>query len=465
MDNQANNIEDLINQMQKTENGNGKAHAVPNYPVVVSGDLQAFGSEQSAKVSGNPHVLNTHFEWFFQDAMRNANGKNAEQEKKISDLKKEITGLESNNDKLLNDIKDLEVNITYTEKEIEKNKQKEALEIEEKKDIINKKNVEIDRIKNGDYSVLGTEVKPGDRIGYYIGLGILCFLTLYLVIFYTSVIYSAFILDPIKAAADAAMKGGAFSSAIINLNAIPDTYGEHGLLGVLFLLFATFMFIGMGYLLHKFNINKQYLKAGFVYAFTFSFDAVLAYTIVRNIYHAKQLTGTGGDNTKQDWNWLMALGSMDFLIILMAGFAAYIIWGFILDYMISEYDNIVPARVGIKTRETEIIQIEELIQDMKDRFSEGSTSFFSKIENMKIAKNELRTKFDNNVTAVEIKKTDITSLERTVSISIGDLKTKISQFLIGWCAQIKMTNQEDSKAQISECHYKLDTFYKTIKID
>jgi hypothetical protein len=462
MDNQANNIEDLINQMQKTENGNGKAHTMPSYPVVVSGDLQAFGSEQSAKVSGNPHVLNTHFEWFFQDAMRNANGKNAEQEKKISDLKKEITGLESNNDKLLHDIKDLEVNITYTEKEIEKNKQKEALEIEEKKDVINKKNVEIDRIKNGDYSVLGTEVKPGDRIGYYIGLGILCFLTLYLVIFYTSVIYSAFILDPIKAATDAAIKGGIFSITVVNLNAIPDTFVEHGILGVSFLLFSTFMFIAMGYLLHKFNVNKQYLKAGFVYAFTFSFDAVLAYTIVRNIYLAQVATGA---IPNVPWNWHMAIGSMDFFIILMAGFAAYIIWGFILDYMISEYDNIVPARVGIKTRETEIIQIEQLIQDMKERFGEGSTSIFNKIENMKIAKNELRTKFDNNVTAVEIKKTDITSLERTVSISIGDLKTKISQFLIGWCAQIKMTNQEDSKALISECHYKLDTFYKTIKID
>lgn len=432
------------------------------YKLPISTDLQSFGAEQSAKVSGNPHVLNTHFEWFFQDAMRNAMGKNSEQEKKIDNLKKEISGLESNNDKLLNDIKNLDLKILDYEDKIEDARKVEIVEIEAKKDIINKKNIEIDKIKSGDYSVLGTEVKPGDRIGYYLGFGIWIFLTIYLVIFYTSVIYSAFILDPNKAAIAMAEKGGIFSITIVNLDAIPDTYAAHGFLGVAFLLFATFMFIAMGYLIHKFSKSKKYVQAGLFYLFTFVFDAVLAFTIVKNIYIAQV---SSGSIANEPWVWQLAYKSMDFYIILMAGFAVYLIWGVILDYMISEYDNIVPARVGIKTRETEIAQAEQQIIEIKDNFTNKISNFISKIEEIKVDKNDCRVKFDNNITAIEVKKTDIASLERTVHISIGDLKAKVSQFLIGWCGQIKMTNQEDSMSLIAECHNRLDLFYKTIKID
>lgn len=467
MNDSINNIDINSNDISLSENGQDKV-LQPNQTLLVSNELQAFGAEQSAKVSGNPQVLNTHFEWFFQDALRNANGKNYEQQKKIDDLNKEITGLESNNDKLANDIKDIDSKIVAVEKDIAQNRAKENHDINDKKSLINQKQIDIDKIKNGDYSVLGTEVKPGDRLGYFIGLAIWSFLTIYLVIFYTSVIFSAFILDPAKAAIAMAQKGAIFSMTIVNLQAIPETYQEHGVLGAIFLLFATFMFIALGYLIHKFNRNKEYRKAGFVYAFTFAFDAVLAYTIVEKIYNVQRDSGKVGVDGKTIgvWDWHFAFSSMDFWIILMAGFAVYIIWGLILEYMISEYDNIVPARVGIKTRETEMSQLEQQIIDIKDNFAKSIALLLSKCEELKNEKNDIRAKIDNNITAAEIKKTDITTLERTISISIGDLKTKISQFLIGWCGQIKMTyNQDESKMLISDCHNRLDSFYKYIKID
>lgn len=469
MDNELNNINIDPSDLTITENGHDKSHnKMPNSSLVVSNDLQAFGAEQSAKVSGNPQVLNTHLEWFFQDALRNANGKNYEQQKKIDELNKEITGLESNNDKLLNDIKNIESKITLTEKEITEKREIETQDIADKRKSINNKQIEIDKIKNGDYSVLGTEVKPGDRLGYFLGLAIWSILTFYLVIFYTSVIHSAFILDPVKAAIAGAQKGAFFSMTIVNLNAIPETFQIYGVIGVAFLLFATFMFIALGYLIHKFSRSEQHAKAISVYAFTFLFDALLAYTIVEKIYNVERNAGKVGSDGKTlpAWDWHYVFATMDFWIILMAGFAVYIIWGFILEYMISEYDNIVPARVGIKTRETEISQLEQQIVDIKDKYSKIIAQLLSKCEDLKNEKNDIRAKIDNNTTAVEIKRTDITTLERTISVSIGDLKTKISQFLIGWCSQIKMTyNAEESKVLISDCHNRLDTFYKNIKID
>jgi hypothetical protein len=461
MDTNLLNLENIPN-FNVSENGSVKEHKIPiitHIPVVVSSEIQSFGSEQSAKVAGNPMVLKTHFEWFFQDAMRNATGRNTEQQKKIDDLKKEITGLESNNIKLSNDIEETENIINNIEKSIAGLRAEEYVEVQVKKTLINNKQVEIDKIKNGDYTVLGTEVKPGDRIGYYIGLAIWGFLTLYLIIFYTSVIYSAFILDATNITTNITQ----LTNTIVNLQAIPRTHAEHGVFGVLFLLFATFMFIALGYLIHKFNQNKEIFKSIFVYTFTLAFDAVLSYTIVKNLHQANVLTAKIPNVL---WEASIAFTSMDFYVILMAGFAAYIIWGFILEYMISEYDNTVPARVGLKTRETEILQLEQQILDIKDKFSDFIGQMLQKLDVKKTEKNDLRVKIDNNTTAVDIKKTDITTLERSVRISIGDLKTKISQFLIGWCGQIKMTlPPEESKSLISNCHIVLDDFYKTIKID
>lgn len=435
-------------------------HAVAPINLQISGDLQSFGAEQSAKVSGNPKVLYTHFDWFFQDAMRNANGKNHEQQKKIDELVKEISGLESHNVSLKNSIGEIDARVIDLDKEIQNQRDKEDQEIKELKELNNLKEDEIIKIKGGDYSVLGTEVKPGDRLGYYLGFVIWLFLTCYLVIFYTSVIYSAFILN--LNLVEYQEERSIVSVTVVNLEAIPKTFEAYGILGVCFLLFATMMFIALGYLIHKFNANKQYSKAGFVYVFTFAFDALLAFTIVKNIYQAGIMDGTN----EAPFNASFAFTNMDFYIILMAGFMVYIIWGFILEYIIGEYDNIVPARVGIKSREAEIRQNEDKISDIKLKFSRIIADFSQKKEFLKEERSTLLSKIDNNLTAVEIKKSDISALERTISISIGDLKTKISQFLIGWCGQIKLSLPiSESQQLINECHSAIEYFYKTIKID
>lgn len=436
-------------------------HAVESINLQISGDLQSFGAEQSAKVAGNPKVLYTHFDWFFQDAMRNANGKNHEQQKKIDELVKEISGLESHNESLKNSIIQIDSRVFDLDEGIQNQRNKENGEIKELKEINNTKESEIIKIKNGDYSVLGTEVKPGDRLGYYLGFIIWSFLTMYLIIFYTSVIYSAFILDINQV--EIQDERSILSTTIVNLEAIPKTFHAYGFLGVCFLLFATMMFIALGYLIHKFNANKQYFRFILVYLFTLVFDGVLAFTIVKNIYEAKRLSGLIED---LPFEAKFAFYEMDFYIILMAGFMVYIIWGFILEYIISEYDNIVPARVGIKSREAEIRQNEEKILDVKNKFSKIIADLFQREESLKDEKGNLLLKIDNNMTAIDVKRSDISALERTVSISIGDLKTKISQFLIGWCGHIRLSlPTADGQTLINQCHSEIEHFYKTIKID
>ena len=142
-------------------------------------------------------------------------------------------------------LKELKKNVSEYEQDILVRLKEKETRIEQRKESINKKKVEIKKIRNGDYSFLNTDVKAGNRLGYVIGLTIIIPLTIYLILFYTSVIYNSFILDPIQATIASSRAGKVFSVTIINLKSLPLIFKEYKWIGMVFLITSAFMFLSL----------------------------------------------------------------------------------------------------------------------------------------------------------------------------------------------------------------------------
>ena len=110
----------------------------------------------------------------------------------------------------------------------------------------------------------------------------------------------------------------------------PDTWDEFGILGVLFLLSSTSLFITLGFLYAKWNKDNDQLKKIGVLSFTLLFDVLMAYEIVEKIHLLKYNMGM----EMKEWVPTMVFTNINFWIIICAGFAAYIIWGFVFEFLI-----------------------------------------------------------------------------------------------------------------------------------
>lgn len=117
----------------------------------------------------------------------------------------------------------------------------------------------------------------------WIGMIILVPLTVYLFMFYSSTIYSAFFMG------DESIE---LAKAMLNPAALQLAWAG-GLQEFLFVLLMPMIFLGLGFLLHYYSSGKGiggYLKAGLVVLITFIFDCILAYKIGDSIYNYQSLT-------------------------------------------------------------------------------------------------------------------------------------------------------------------------------
>jgi uncharacterized protein YlxW (UPF0749 family) len=296
--------------------------------------------------------------------------------------------------------------------------------IEHYKEKIEQLKKEINQIKGGekvDASQLKERVDP---IAFVMGSLILIALTAYLIIFYTSVIYSAFIYD-VKAALMEGLKAGEiFLPTIINLKAIPKTHEEYGWIGTIFLLVSTSMFIALGYLIHKLEETKQYLKVAALLIFTLLFDIFLAYQIVEEINIAKYEIGS----TEVPWSFNMVWTQVPFYIIIAAGFAVYIIWGLVLSFVLKEKEKLRPSKVAIREKSSRIRFLKKEIESLKNQIQ------------------DLKEQINNTETACKSRREEI---EMNVFDS-SQMKSSINGFAIGWNAFLHQAVGKNDRKRRSE---------------
>ena len=134
-------------------------------------------------------------------------------------------------------------------------------------------------MKSNPHAYLGEKI---DRTSYYIGTTILVLLTFYLIVFYSSASYSAFfrIYVPGVNLREAMLDPNTF------IKALNDGFGE-----LLFILLMPFIFLALGYLIHKFVDKKpiiNYLKVLLLFMVAFVFDGFIAYKITEGIESVNQ---------------------------------------------------------------------------------------------------------------------------------------------------------------------------------
>lgn len=230
--------------------------------------------------------------------------------------------------------------------------------IEDKREKISSLKKEIIKIEENPKSL---SIDKASKVGFVFGLLILAFLTVYLFVFYSSASYSGFFKKFEEDFMRDSESEGGVASAIFDPQAISKAYFA-GATEMILILTIPFVFLGLGYLIHKFQEGKgfgKYLKIGALVLITFAFDALLAYKIEAGLYKVEVL------NAVQDLpphSLSMAIASENFWLVIFAGFIVYIIWGFIFDFVMDSYDKLDGVKQAINARKKEIEEIEEEIQ-------------------------------------------------------------------------------------------------------
>ncbi len=274
------------------------------------------------------------------------------------------------------------------------------------------------------------EIMPDkmSKVSFFIGLLILLALSIYLFIFYSSASFSAFFKE-------FTLNEIGVANSIFDPNAISQAYKD-GITELILIISMPFVFIGLGFLIHKFQEKKgfgKFFKIGLLIIITFVFDAILAYEITEKIYNIK------AGNSFQDfpaYNFELAFYQVNFWLIIFAGFIVYLIWGFVFDFTIDSYDKINVVKQAINAKKSEIMLYQEQLIKLNDQVNVLRTD----INDLKIKCKELQGKIDG------------------VIIDTAEFDKILHEFLGGWTHW--MTANQKNQEDIDQANAKANDFIK-----
>ena len=195
-----------------------------------------------------------------------------------------------------------------------------------------------------------------------------------------------------------------------------------------------FVFIGLGFLIHQFQKGKgakKYFQIIALILVTFVFDAILAYEITEKIYNIK------AENSFQEmpaYDFNFAFHSVNFWLIIFAGFVVYIIWGFVFDFTIEAYDKLDVIKQEIKARQREIGYIEDDLKIKREKVGE----LYDDISSIKKIIKDLQGRING------------------VIIDTTEFDKILHEFLGGWLHWMNANKFDQSK--IAEAKSKADEF-------
>jgi cell division septum initiation protein DivIVA len=274
----------------------------------------------------------------------------------------------------------------------DKEKQIEELELEK-----------ID-IRNGDGEI-------GDTSSFVIGAFITLLLTMYLFVFYSSSGYSAFY----------GIKPG--SLGFINPNVFSDAMNKGGGVIALIILFPV-IFLAMGFYIHvaiennkKLNAENKPSKYGIISGLlliTLIADIFIGYKISQGVHTNEFNAGL----TNETWKFNMIFSDINFYLVLVLGFVVYVVWGFLLNFVLSHS--------YLKTESEKVkLMIENVNNKIADKRKELS-DIVSKIH-----------KYESDIitceSKIQEKEKDIIGYENgVIPINVASLKGSVGEFMGGW---------------------------------
>lgn len=342
------------------------------------------GFRSAQKSQSNPEAVDGYLEIVYDKFLEDQKLDEQGLKDRIAKLKAEVQQEKAKKQEAIADINAYKRNKEDKEKEIEE------LDLEK-----------ID-IRNGDG-------ETGDTTPFVIGAFITLLLTLYLFVFYSSSGYSAFY----------GIKPG--SLGFINPNVFADATNKGGGVIALIILFPV-IFLGLGFLIHD---ALEKIKAGknktsaivtilVLLVITFIADAFIGYKISEGVHTNEFNAG----RTDELWKFNMIFSDINFYLVLILGFVVYVIWGFLLNYVLSH-----------SYLKTENEKIKLMIENINNRIAEKRKELSDLIAKIHKLESNIVT-IDNKV---EEKQKDIIGYENgVIPINISSLKGSVGEFMGGW---------------------------------
>ncbi len=309
-------------------------------------------------------------------------------------------------------------------KENKENKQKEIDELEKEKVELHNG---VDRI---------------DTPTFVISAFITVMLTLYLFIFYSTSGYSA-------------IYGLKIDNVFLNTDVFDEVASKGGA-AIAFIVFFPIIFLGLGFLIHN-SIEenkrreenkkpKSYILIATLISITFVADAFIGYKISETNYNNRALL-----NDIEPWTFSMVFSDVNFYLILVLGFVVYVIWGVLL--------NSVLSHPYLKSESQQIILVREQIN--------------RRIEEKLTEKSELTSKifqFEGDIKnaedSIEEKERLINRLENgSFPISTNDLKAAVGEFMGGWIEYIKLYYSKNEAENLNNEAMEIQNNWLDLKIN
>lgn len=383
----------------------------PEEIAVISGaSYTARGTRDAGYCGGSPIALLPKLQAVYIQLTRYIQNDERKQNERKNQIRQEISGLEAkkiNSESLIIEEKE---RLAHEESKIEKCKK------------------EIEDIKENPKSISGDSFAVAS---FWIGLIILVFLTVYLFVFYSSAAYSAFFKDFTP-------EDTKISQAIFDAQAVGKAWND-GITELIFILAIPAVFLGLGFLIHKFSEEKnrnKYLKITGLILVTFAFDFIIAYAIVKEIYDIK----IGGQFKEMPPMTISgAFQEVNFWIIIFAGFVVYLIWGLVFSFTMSEYEKMDKVRYVIKSKEQKVAEYKRECKIIKEKISilqQEKNSLLGDIDRLKI------------------------QLE-TYVLYFNDVREGINNYYAGWVGFLK--SSQASQSHIEECEAIKENFIRELK--
>ena len=202
------------------------------------------------------------------------------------------------------------------------------------------------------------EQRP-NRVSYAIGIIVLCVLTLYLWVFYTSAGYSAFFrtfqADDINVA-----------NSIFDAQAIVKAWNQ-GLPSFMLVVSMPFIFLALGFLIHKAMHGTgwgRWVRIILLALVTLCFDCIIAYEIVSKIHELKAAASL---DPLPPYTFQDVFRDVNFWLIIFAGFVTYLIWGFLFDRIMEEFERFDGVGHQVRLRQAELKEWAERLAEAEAR--------------------------------------------------------------------------------------------------
>ena len=389
----------VVNGSSRAEEPKDKSQS--NQPTTSTGrlskQLQDEGFTQASHMKGSEQGLAICLHHLYQEYKAEVKNDEAAQEEGQLPIREEI---EEHKGAILRIEKRIE---TIREDKIPRLKEKTEELIDQIRDI-----------KQNPEQIIGDA--PG-RVSFAVGVSILVCLSVYLFIFYSSASYSAFFKqftpDEIGIA-----------NSIFDAQALPKAY-SHGVTELILIVMMPFVFLGLGFLVHKFQQGAgigKYFKVGSLVLVTFVFDGILAFEITEKIYNLEAMA-----LFQEAPEYTVAMASEDpkFWLIIFAGFVVYLIWGFVFDFVVNEHESLDAVAMAMKMRQEKVERLRDEQHDLQNEIDELK---------------EEKTKHE----------TDLAALKNVLNTTIfvpKEFERRITSFMVGWVHWLKANKHAESAVE------------------